>query len=351
MLKKQNNNILKGSSILITGGTGSFGNSFLQYVLTMDPRHILIFSRDEEKQFHMRNAYDDGRIKFIIGDVRDYTHVLQTLTTYKVDYIFHAAALKQVPTCEFFPLEAIKTNSMGAEHVIQAAINTGVKKVVILSTDKAVYPINAMGMSKALMEKIMMAHARNVDDRKLTTTLCGVRYGNVMYSRGSVIPYFISQIQSGKKLTVTNRHMTRFLLSLPSAVDLVNHALLHGKNGSLYVRKAPACTMETLAQALCELFNYTKGYREVVVRAGEKIHETLMTEHERSRSQETASYFEIPLESQHMDYDQYFYHGTKRLKLPDAYTSANTKQLTIQETMRLLRTLPEIKQALANYHE
>ena len=267
---------IKGTTLLITGGTGSFGNTVIDKLLSLKPKRIVIFSRDEKKQFDMRNTYDDPILRFVIGDVRDRDSVATAMKG--VDYVFHAAALKQVPTCEFFPIEAVKTNILGANNVLEAATAAGVRRVVILSTDKAVYPINAMGMSKAIMEKTMIAASRRLNEEgNARTTLCGVRYGNVLYSRGSVLPYFVELIKRNKVLTVTNSNMTRFLLPLADAVDLVLYALTNGKNSHLYVRKAPACTIETLAKAVCRIFSYEKGYKEIGTRAGEKVHETLIT--------------------------------------------------------------------------
>lgn len=337
---------IKGSTVLITGGTGSFGQSVLSSLLEYDPREVIIFSRDEKKQYDMRNASADHRLRFIIGDVRDRDSIYSLLETVHVDYIFHAAALKQVPACEFFPLEAIKTNILGAGNVMEAAVHFDVGKVVILSTDKAAYPISAMGMTKALMEKVMIATARKLDKKSgKRTVVCGVRYGNVLYSRGSVIPYFVSLIRQGKKLPVTDIRMTRFLLPLPLAVDLVLHAMAVGKNGHLYVRKAPACTIETLAQAICELFSHANGYTEVGIRAGEKLHETLVTQEEMARAQDQGDYYQIPPESQGLDYDQYFVRGSDSLH-EQAYTSENTTMLHTREVVELLSQLPHIQKEL-----
>lgn len=294
---------LRNKTILITGGTGSFGNTVVKKLLPLKPKKIIVFSRDELKQELMRNLYNNPLLHFVIGDVRDRSSLDSAMVD--VDYVFHAAAYKQVPMCEIYPIEAVKTNVLGGYNVIESAIANGVKRVVILTTDKAVYPINAMGMSKALMEKIMIAASK-----KSKTILCGVRYGNVLYSRGSVIPFFVSLIKENKPLKITNPNMTRFLLSLPDAVDLVLETLVSGKNGQIYVRKSPACTIETLAKALCEIFNHKKGYKIVGARVGEKIHETLVASEEH------------PL------------------------TSANTRQLNIEQTKELLLTLPEIKDAL-----
>lgn len=339
--------IIQGKRILITGGTGSFGQSVLSSLLGYGPKEIIIFSRDEKKQFDMRINNSDRRLRFIVGDVRDRESIFSLMELIRIDYIFHAAALKQVPTCEFFPLEAVKTNILGANNVIEAAIHHHVEKMVILSTDKAAYPINAMGMTKALMEKVMIANARKLDhDSGKRTILCGVRYGNVLYSRGSVLPYFVSLIKRRKQLPVTDKRMTRFLLPLPVAVDLVLHAIAEGKSGHLYVRKAPACTLETLAKATCELFSYKKGYTEVGVRAGEKLHETLVTQEEMFRAKDEGEYYQIPPESQGLDYDQYYVQGQDVLHDIQPYTSENTKLLTTNEVVKLLSTLPQIQKEL-----
>lgn len=345
-MDKQVKDAIKGKIILITGGTGSFGNTVIRSLLSQKPSRIIIFSRDEKKQFDMRNVFDDPTLRFVIGDVRDGDSVASAM--HGVDYVFHAAALKQVPTCEFFPIEAVKTNVLGAYNVLEAAIAKRVKRVVILSTDKAVYPINAMGMSKALMEKTMMAASRRLNEEgNTTTTVCGVRYGNVLYSRGSVLPYFVSLIARRKALTVTNPAMTRFLLPLSEAVDLVLFALVEGESGHMYVRKAPACTIETLAKAVCRIFRYEKGHKEVGVRAGEKIHETLVTAEEMARAKELERYYDIPPESQGLEYNKYFYSADGKDKLRrGSYTSENTKRLSVGETVNLLMTLPEIKEEL-----
>lgn len=337
---------IEGKTILITGGTGSFGDSVVQGLLGLGPKRIVIFSRDEEKQFHMRNKYDIPVLKFVIGDVRDKESV--DLVTEGVDYIFHAAALKQVPSCEFFPMEAVKTNILGTSNVIQAAIENKVKRMVVLSTDKAVYPINAMGMSKALMEKTMIAFANELEDKESETVLCGVRYGNVMYSRGSVIPYFVSLIKQNKKLRITNPAMTRFLFPLPYSVELVLHALTEGKSGAIYVKKAPAADMQTLADALCEIFNYDKGIEIIGIRAGEKFHESLISREEWMRVLDQGDYFCIPPEAPMFDYDKYFTSGKKSIEDEQGYTSENTERLSKDETINLLKTLPQISEELKN---
>ncbi len=337
---------IKNKNILITGGTGSFGNTVVTKLLEGISKKIVIFSRDEKKQFDMRNKYDNPLLKFIVGDVRDESSLDKAMVG--IDYVFHAAALKQVPSCEFFPLEAIKTNILGATNVIQLALRHSVERVVVLSTDKAVYPINAMGMTKALMEKIMVSQAKNVAELgKNNTVLCGVRYGNVLYTRGSVIPYFVSLIKQKKKLPVTNFEMTRFLLPLPDAVGLVLHALVHGENGYMYVRKSPACTLETMVKALCKIFDYKQEYYEVGIRAGEKMHETLVTEEELLRAVDIGDYYKIPSESQGLDYNKYFFRGKKNFsENTTPYTSENTKRLNLKETIQLIKKLPEIKKEL-----
>ena len=343
-MKKKNQ--IKGKTILITGGTGSFGSTMMKALLELSPREIIIFSRDELKQFEMRNQFNQPHLRFVIGDVRDKHIVNQVM--HGVDYIFHAAALKQVPTAEFFPLEAVKTNIHGAHNVIDSAINNEVKKVVILSTDKAVYPINAMGMTKALMEKIMIATARDLIIKKNRRTIvCGVRYGNVMYSRGSVIPFFVNQIKTGQKLSITHPSMTRFLLPLSDSVNLVFHALTAGKNGYIYIKKAQATSIQILAEALSRVFNYSKGVHSVGIRAGEKMHETLISREEWLRVIDQKWFFAIPPETKELEYEKYFAAGTKRVEDEEGYTSSNTNQLSIDETAKLLLTLPEIRQELS----
>ena len=340
---------IQGSSILITGGTGSFGNTVVSTLLHYDPKRIVIFSRDEKKQFDMRNAYNDTRLRFVIGDVRDSGSICKVMEG--VDYVFHAAALKQVPSCEFFPLEAVKTNILGASNVIQAAIRAGVSRLVILSTDKAVYPINAMGMSKALMEKVMVAKARELQEAGAKgPILCGVRYGNVLYSRGSILPYFVDLMKKERPLTVTDGRMTRFLLPLREAKDLVLHALLEGVSGHIYVRKSHASTIETLTRAMLNVFDYGKGFVEVGVRAGEKMHETLVTKEEILRAEDQGLYFDISPESQGLDYNRYFASGSKvDDDKVESYTSSTAVRLGVDEAARLLLTLPEIQQELASW--
>lgn len=338
---------LKGKKILITGGTGSFGNTVVGTLLKFNPSKIIIFSRDEKKQFDMRNKFDNQKLKFIIGDVRDKESIRRA--TKGIDYVFHAAALKQVPTCEFFPMEAVKTNIVGTDNVLQAAIENKVSRVVVLGTDKAVYPINAIGISKAMMEKVMIAESKSYNgDPTVKTILCGVRYGNVLYTRGSVLPYFVRLMKDGKKLPVTDFNMTRFLLPLNDAVSLVLYALIKGKPGYIYVKKSPSCTLETMAKAVCSIFDYKKGYTEVGIRAGEKMHETLVTEEELARSIEKKEYYEIPPESQGLDYNKYFYRGSKvDINKIKPYTSATTTILDVDQTIKMLLKLPEIKEELS----
>ncbi len=339
---------IDGKVILIIGGTGSFGETAIQALLRFKPKKIIVFSRDENKQHNMRNKYYNPILRFVIGDIRDKESLKDVMKG--VDYVFHAAALKHVPSCEFFPIEAVKTNIIGSHNVIREAILNNVKQVVILSTDKAVYPINAMGMTKALMEKIMIAEAKRFDERGLTSTvLCGVRYGNVIYSRGSVIPYFIDLIKQKKPLPVTNPSMTRFLMPLSQSIDLVLYALKEGRNGHIYIRKAPACTLETLAKALCIMFSHKAGIIEIGVRAGEKIHEVLMAEEESFRAYDRGNYYVISPETQHLDYDRYFSRGEKiKANNNTSFTSENTIRLNVKETINLLNKIPEIKKELKN---
>ena len=339
---------IKNKIILITGGTGSFGAIVVRELLTLGPKKIIIFSRDEKKQDDMRNIYNNSLLKFVIGDVRDKESVDKIVRG--VDYIFHAAALKQVPVCEFFPMEAVKTNIFGMQNIINASLHHQVKRVTILSTDKAVYPINTMGMTKALMEKIMIAESKNylAENGNMSTIFSGVRYGNVLYSRGSVLPYFISQIKQNRKLSVTHFGMTRFLLSLSDAVDLVFYALTRGENGHIYIRKSPACTIEVLAKAVCKIFKHKQGYEEVGVRAGEKMHETLVSREERFRAKDEGNYYNVPPESQGLDYNKYLLRGEKlNAETSEPYTSENTERLNVNQTIQLLLTLPEIQKELS----
>lgn len=332
-----------GARILITGGTGSFGNALLGLLLTTGVAEIRIFSRDELKQEEMRIRYGDGRLRFHLGDVRDRASLDRVMGG--VDYVFHAAALKQVPSCEFFPMQAVQTNVMGSAHVVESALAAKVQKVVCLSTDKAVYPVNAMGMTKALMEKITVAAARAAAEGD--TILSSVRYGNVMYSRGSVIPLFIEQIRADKPLTITVPEMTRFLLPLPHAIQLVTFAFEHANQGDLFIKKAPACTVEQLAQALKELFNSSVPIHIIGMRHGEKIYETLATREELSKSQDMGDYFRVPMDGRDLNYGKYFTEGDMRESMLEDYHSHNTEQLDLDQVKRLLLTLPQVRAELA----
>lgn len=332
----------KDKVVVITGGTGSFGHQVANYFLTTDVAEIRIFSRDEKKQEEMRLKLNDKRIKFCIGDVRDYSSVNQTLRG--AHYLFHAAALKQVPSCEFYPLEAIKTNILGAENVMAAAVENKLSKVVVLSTDKAVYPINAMGQSKALMEKVMLAKARTLASHE--TILCATRYGNVMASRGSVIPLFISQLQAGQPITITDPLMTRFLMSLPDSVELVLHAFQHGNQGDIYVQKAPASTIADLAQAIKEILKKDCLIQVIGTRHGEKLYESLISREEMARVVDMGRYYRIPSDNRDLNYALYFTDGEKKISELDDYTSHNTKRLTIPEIKTLLVELDCVQQAV-----
>ncbi len=335
--------MFQNSTLLVTGGTGSFGNDFVRLILSRhNPARVIVYSRDEKKQHDMRLRYQDERLSFVIGDVRDADHMTQAMRG--VDYVFHAAALKQVPSCEFFPMEAVRTNVLGTHNVLEAAERNGVRKLVVLSTDKAVYPINAMGQSKALMEKLMLARSQEV---QTTVTFCGVRYGNVMYSRGSVIPLFVDQIKSGQPLTITHPEMTRLLLPLAEAVELVTFAMEHGRQGDLFVRKATAATVGDLARAVLNLFRAENDVRLVGIRAGEKMHEVLVTAEEFARAEEFDDYYRVSSHHGH-NYDEFFTHGIQSAAFArDGYTSENARRLTIPETEQLLLRLPEIREELA----
>lgn len=337
--------MFKNKTLLITGGTGSFGNAVLDRFLNTDIKEIRIFSRDEKKQDDMRKKYKNDKIKFYIGDVRDISSIKNAM--YDVDYVFHAAALKQVPSCEFFPVEAVKTNVLGTDNVLSAAIEYGVKKVICLSTDKAAYPINAMGISKAMMEKVLIAKSKTVDPEK--TTICGTRYGNVMASRGSVIPLFIDQIKKGEALTVTNPKMTRFLMSLEEAVELVIFAYQNAQAGDIMVQKAPASTIGDLAQALKELFKANNDIRIIGTRHGEKQYETLLTKEEKVVAVDLGDYFKVPADKRDLNYDKYFTEGFKELEICDEYNSNNTKILNIEEIKEKLLKLPYIQEELKGW--
>lgn len=329
---------IQNKTLLITGGTGSFGNAVLNRFLHTDHfKEIRIFSRDEKKQDDMRNQLKNDKLKFYIGDVRDYTSIERAMRG--VDYVFHAAALKQVPSCEFFPLEATKTNVFGTQNVIDAAAANKVQKVICLSTDKAAYPINAMGISKALMEKVAIAASRNTTD----TTVCLTRYGNVMASRGSVIPLFLKQIQDGKTITITDPKMTRFLMSLEEAVELVLFAFEHGNSGDLFVNKAPAGTIGDLAQALKELCNADNEIKIIGTRHGEKLYETLCTREEMVKAEDMGDFYRIPADNRDLNYAQYFSEGEEDVSLIEDYHSHNTEQLGVEGMKKLLVNLPLIK--------
>lgn len=332
--------MFKGKTLLITGGTGSFGNAVLKRFLDSDIAEVRIFSRDEKKQDDMRKRYDSAKLKFYIGDVRDYQSVLNA--TRGVDYIFHAAALKQVPSCEFHPMEAVKTNVIGTENVLEAAIQNEVRRVVCLSTDKAVYPINAMGISKAMMEKVMVAKSRNVDETK--TVICGTRYGNVMASRGSVIPLFIDQIRAGKALSITDPNMTRFMMTLADAVDLVLYAFEHGNNGDLFVQKAPAATVETLASALTALLGQPEHPIQVIgTRHGEKLYEALLSREEMACAEDMGDYFRVPPDLRDLNYSKYVEQGEEKISHTEDYNSHNTLRLDVAGMQALLLKLDFIK--------
>lgn len=325
----------KGKILLITGGTGSFGNAVLERFLHTDIAEIRIFSRDEKKQDEMRHKLNNPKVKFYIGDVRNKRSVDNVM--HKVDYIFHAAALKQVPSCEFFPIEAVKTNILGTENVIDSAIEHNVSRVVVLSTDKAVYPINAMGISKAMMEKVMIAKSRNLNGSG--TVVCGTRYGNVMASRGSVIPLFHDQILAGNELTVTDPEMTRFMMTLEDAVDLVLYAFKNGRNGDIFVQKAPAATIGTLADAVKELLNSKVKTRVIGTRHGEKLWEVLVSREEMAKAEDLGEYFRVPCDTRDLNYDKYFVDGEQKIAMSEDYTSHNTTRLDISGMKDLLMKL------------
>lgn len=322
--------------LLITGGTGSFGNAVLDRFLNTNIKEIRIFSRDEKKQDDMRHRLQNPKVKFYIGDVRDRRSIDGAMSG--VDFIFHAAALKQVPSCEFFPTQAVRTNVLGTENVLDCAIQHRVKNVVVLSTDKACYPINAMGMSKALMEKVAIAKGRSLGENA-QTTICCTRYGNVMGSRGSVIPLWIDQIREGNEITLTDPNMTRFMMTLEDAVDLVLYAFTHGNNGDLFVQKAPAATLETLAQAIKELYDGSTKIRVIGTRHGEKLYETLVTREEMVKAEDMGNYYRIPCDSRDLNYDKYFKEGEEKISLIDDYHSHNTTRLDVNGMKRLLMKL------------
>lgn len=337
--------MFKGKTLLITGGTGSFGNAVAKRFLNTDIKEIRIFSRDEKKQDDMRRFYKNDKLKFYIGDVRDIQSVKNAM--HGVDYIFHAAALKQVPSCEFFPLEAVKTNILGTDNVLTAAIEYGVRKVICLSTDKAAYPINAMGISKAMMEKVFIAKSKTVDPDK--TLICGTRYGNVMASRGSVIPLFIEQIKKGQPLTVTNPNMTRFLMSLEEAVELVVYAFENAQAGDIIVQKAPASTIGDLAQAIKELFNADNEIKIIGTRHGEKRYETLLTKEEYVKAVDMGRFFRVPADKRDLNYDKYFVEGSEELSTEVEYNSDNTERLNVEQIKEKLLSLEYVRKELEEY--
>lgn len=331
--------MFKNNKLLITGGTGSFGNAVLRRFLNTDIKEIRIFSRDEKKQDDMRRHYNSSKIKFYIGDVRDSNSINQAING--IDFVFHAAALKQVPSCEFFPIEAVKTNILGTDNVLHAAEKYCAKRVIVLSTDKAAYPINAMGMSKALMEKVMVARSRNNDPSN--QIFCGTRYGNVMASRGSVIPLFMEQIKAGKPLTITDPHMTRFMMTLDDAVDLVLYAFKNGQPGDIFVQKAPSATIETLAKAMIELYKSKSEIRVIGTRHGEKLYETLVNREDMVKAEDLGDYFRIPADNRNLNYAQYFSEGIPDVSKYEEYHSHNTKILNIEEMKQLLLKLSMIR--------
>ncbi|MGE7021652.1 polysaccharide biosynthesis protein [Solibacillus cecembensis] len=339
--------MFKDKILLITGGTGSFGNAVLERFLNTDIKEIRIFSRDEKKQDDMRIFYQNNKIKFFIGDVRDIQSIHNAM--YHVDFVFHAAALKQVPSCEFFPLEAVKTNVLGTENVLTAAIQAGVKKVICLSTDKAAYPVNAMGISKAMMEKTFIAKSRMLTSEQ--TLLCGTRYGNVMASRGSVIPLFIEQIKAGKPLTITDSNMTRFMMSLDEAVELVLYAFSHAQNGDIMVQKSPAARITDLAQALLELFHAQNKLNIIGTRHGEKIYEVLLTKEEAAKAIDLGNFYSVPADNRDLNYDKYLEKGSHKITRTNEYNSNNTNILSIEEIKEKLLKLPYIQEQLQSWKD
>lgn len=331
--------VFANSRLMITGGTGSFGNAVINRFLRTDIKELVVFSRDEKKQFDMREQYKNPRLKFVLGDVRDTASVRAAMEG--IDYVFHAAALKQVPSCEFYPSQAVKTNILGTENAINAAVDARVKKFVLLSTDKAVYPINAMGMSKALAEKLLVAKARNIDAKD--TTLSATRYGNVMASRGSIIPIFVEKIKAGEKITITDPNMTRFLMSLEDSVDLVMHAFNSSDGGSIYVQKAPACTVKTMSEALKELFSSSVEDVIIGARHGEKMHETLVSNEEMAKAVDQGKFFNVMADNRDLNYSSFITKGQIERNSMDDYNSSNTQILGVSEVISLLKTLDYIK--------
>lgn len=337
--------MFKEKTLLITGGTGSFGNAVMKRFLDTNIKEIRIFSRDEKKQDDMRKFYKNDKLKFYIGDVRNLASVKNAM--HGVDYVFHAAALKQVPSCEFFPLEAVKTNILGTENVLTGAIEMGIKRIICLSTDKAAYPINAMGISKAMMEKVFVAKAKTVDSER--TLICGTRYGNVMASRGSVIPLFIEQIKNGQPLTVTDPSMTRFLMSLEEAVELVIFAFQNAEAGDIMVQKSPASTIGDLAKAIKELFNANNEIKVIGTRHGEKLYETLLTKEEHMVAKDMGGFYRVPADKRDLNYDKYFVEGDKKLSSEEEYNSHNTERLNIKQIKEKLLQLDYVKEQLESW--
>ena len=341
----EGSNGFTGKTLLITGGTGTFGNAVLRRFLDTNIAEIRIFSRDEKKQHDMRLGYSSPKLHFYIGDVRDYGSLRDAMTG--VDYVFHAAALKQVPSCEFYPMQALLTNSVGAENVMNAAVENNVSRAVVLSTDKAVYPVNAMGISKAMMEKLMVAKSRTAVHSG--TVLCGTRYGNVMASRGSVIPLFISQIKAGAPITVTDPAMTRFMMSIDDAVDLVVYAFQNGEPGDIFVQKAPAATIDTLALALKKIFNASNPVEIIGTRHGEKVYETLVNREEMARAEDLGGYFRIPADNRDLNYDKYFVAGHEQITVASDYNSHNTRRLSVDELAEILLKLEYVQKELEEW--
>jgi UDP-glucose 4-epimerase len=337
--------MFKNKTLLITGGTGSFGNAVLDRFLNTNIKEIRIFSRDEKKQEDMRIRLNNDKVKFYIGNVREYESINSAMRG--TDYVFHAAALKQVPSCEFYPMEAVRTNILGAENVLNAAINNKVKKVIVLSTDKAVYPINAMGASKSMMEKLMVAKSRTVNEN--ITLLCGTRYGNVIASRGSVVPLFVGQIKNGQPLTVTDPKMTRFMMSMEGAIDLVLYSFKHARQGDIFVKKAPACTIGDLALAIKELLKAKNKIKIIGTRHGEKLYETLLTREEMAKAEDCGNYFRISADVRDLNYNKYFIEGNEKLSKSIEYTSHNTERLNIDQIKKKLLSIDYIKKELENW--
>ena len=334
--------IFSNKTLLITGGTGSFGHAVLDRFLNTDIGEIRIFSRDEKKQDDMRHVYQNEKIKFYIGDVRDITSLKSAMNG--VDFIFHAAALKQVPSCEFYPIEAVKTNVLGTENVLTAAIELGVEKVICLSTDKAAYPVNAMGTSKAMMEKVIVAKSRTIDPER--TSICCTRYGNVLCSRGSVVPLWIEQIKEGKDITITEPSMTRFIMSLDEAVELVLYTFSNGKSGDIMVQKAPACTIETLAKAVIKIFNPNAKIKIIGLRHGEKMYEALLTKEEAAKSVDMGNFYRVPADNRDLNYDKYLVDGSMKITKTEQFDTNNTEILNVQQVMDKLLSLPYIQDEL-----